>query len=175
VDIDEAGEAWGANCGPTALAAALELRHVERVRPYLGEFKGFMAPRDMLAALGEAGVSVTVEKIIRRRTPWPRYGLVRVQWEGPWCDEGVDPRAAYRYTHWIAARHPSHEEAAGLGLNARDIIVFDGNLNFWLPLALWSTWCELLYPKRATGWHVASCFNIHRVTSYAGPSSTYAA
>jgi hypothetical protein len=41
----------------------------------------------------------------RRRHPdsWPRFGLVSIQWGGPWCDDGVPIRVRYCYTHWVAA------------------------------------------------------------------------
>lgn len=177
-DVDEAHDEWGANCGPTALAAALGKALVEDVHDLVrapaprgdgpAEFRGFMAPRDMLGALAKAGVPYETAPIIRRRTPWPRHGLVRIQWEGPWIGENIDPRAAYQYTHWIAARQPAREETAALNLSNRDMLVFDGNLNLWIPLELWTTWSELLWPKRTTGWHVASCINLPVMTGPKG-------
>lgn len=58
-DTIKAGDAWGANCGPMALAAVLDLPTVEAARPLVQPFRGFMAPADMYRALGRAGVRYT--------------------------------------------------------------------------------------------------------------------
>ena len=93
-DAEQARNAWGFNCGPAALAAALRMRPDE-VRPHLGDFRGLMNMTEMLAAIRSAGWKAT-------STTWPSWGVVRVQWHGPWTAEGANPRWAYRHTHWIA-------------------------------------------------------------------------
>lgn len=136
-DTFEAGDWWGANCGPMALAAVLGLPTVEAVRPLIQPFRGFMSATDMLKAIRQAGSLWRSSE-----TPWPSpIGLVRIQWLGPWCAPGVNPRAAYRMTHWIGARDV---------LGATE--VYDATPNRWIPLERWSRWCETLWPKRATGW-----------------------
>jgi hypothetical protein len=142
-DTIEAGDAWGANCGPMSLAAVLGLPTVEAVRPLVQPFRGFMSPTNMVEALKRAwGIPERWANMGHQpNDPWPRLGLVRIQWVGPWCAPGVNPRAAYRHTHWIGARDV-------LGA----VEVYDCTPNRWIPLERWERWCETLWPKRATGW-----------------------
>ena len=102
----------------------------------------------MLAALCEAGSKLVYSyRSVRDpgSDPWPKLGLVRIQWEGPWLDEGVDPRAAYRYTHWVGARRglPKGDDRGG-------VYEDDG--------------CPVLWPKRATGWRPATRIDVSRRT-----------
>lgn len=98
-DADGAHASWGANCGPGALAAVMGM-HINEVRRHLADFdrKRYTNPLMMYAAL----------RSLRARWSkckgWPRLGLVRVQWEGPWTAPGVPMRARYRRTHWIGSR-----------------------------------------------------------------------
>lgn len=146
-DTFEAADAWGANCGPMSLAAVLGLPTVEAVRPLVQPFRGFMSPTDMTTALAMAAANSLCARAsacrmsIGDRDPWPVLGLVRIQWLGPWCDPGVNPRAAYRMTHWIGVRDV-------LGA----VEIYDATPNRWIPLERWARWCETLWPKRATGW-----------------------
>ena len=100
-EIERAAVDWGANCGPAALAAACGLT-LDDVRPHLEGFerKRYTNPTMMFGALDSLGVRW------RRLKPcaWPDYGLVRVQWHGPWMADGVPRRARYRHSHWIGVR-----------------------------------------------------------------------
>jgi hypothetical protein len=101
-DVDAACLVWGANCGPGALAAICGLT-LDEVRAHMGDFeqKHYTNPMlmfDSLRRLESHGITWR-----RIANGWPRYGLVRVQWEGPWTEPGVPRRARYRYTHWIGA------------------------------------------------------------------------
>lgn len=103
-DAERASKAWGANCGPAAIAAIMHLT-LDEVRPYMGDFerKHYTNPTLMFATLGrlrEAGICRSW-----RIGPklWPAYGLVRIQWEGPWMRPGVPIAARYRHTHWVGA------------------------------------------------------------------------
>jgi hypothetical protein len=98
-DIEAANEAWGANCGPCALAAILG-RKVEDVRSLvmpMFEKKGCMTPTDMKAALDKAGVAHSSGP----KKEWPECGLVFIQWGG---FESRPVIAQYRFTHWVAVR-----------------------------------------------------------------------
>lgn len=99
---------------------------------------------------------------------WPAYGLVRIQWEGPWTEPGVPMRARYRYTHWIGAESGRHS-----------IGIFD--INCMRPGELGSGWCSLadwstiLVPhivqqyKRATGkWHITHAIEIPEAEAAGG-------
>lgn len=103
-DSRAAFDAWGANCGPNALAFALQVP-LAKVRLLIPEFeeKRYTSPTMMKAALANAGAS------FRSITPTDKASmfqwdtsLVRVQWCGPWTAPGANPRWAYRQTHWIA-------------------------------------------------------------------------
>ena len=97
-EAQRAGEGWGFNCGPGALTAVLGIVP-DVLRPHLQTFeqKGYTNPTLMYSILKGMGL---------RWTPIsagnPLYGLVRIQWEGPWTKPGVPVRARYRHTHWIA-------------------------------------------------------------------------
>ena len=151
-DTIEAGDAWGANCGPMALAAVLNLPTVEAARELVQPFRGFMSPTNMNDALELAmdrGLARASGQVFQRppaADPWPALGLVRIQWLGPWCEPGVNPRAAYRFTHWLGAKVEQRGEAPPV------VMVYDATPNRWLPLWAWERWCPTLWPRRATGW-----------------------
>jgi hypothetical protein len=146
-DAQAAFDEWGANCGPGALAAITRIS-LEDVRSHMGDFesKGYTNPMLMCAALDSLGV-----KWWRVRRDWPRYGLVRVQWEGPWTAAGVPQRARYRYTHWIGTAEVNGDRG-----------IFDINcMNNGTGWVSERDWADTIAPflagqyKRASGgWHV---------------------
>jgi len=102
IDAQDAADDWRFNCGPAAVCAILHLTPAE-IRPHLREFeeKGYTNPTLMFAILDGLGV-----RFERLRPPigFPRYGLARIQWEGPWTARGVPQRVRYRKTHWVGSR-----------------------------------------------------------------------
>ncbi len=146
-DATRAAEEWGANCGPAALAA-MTGRTLDEVRPHLRDFeaRGYTNPTLMHAALTSLGVEW------RKIGPeLPTFGLIRIQWLGPWMEPKVPRRARYRYTHWIGSTVERGERG-----------VFDVNaLNNGTGWVSFEEWQAVLAPylwasyKRATGWAVA--------------------
>lgn len=136
-DAQRAAEKWGANCGPGALAAICGLT-LDQVRPFLIGFdqKRYTNPAMMyeaLARLRSAGLLRRYEAVSGSSPTWPRWprlGLVRVQWEGPWTQPGVPIRARYRYTHWIGAA------TVNGGVGVFDINCIN-NGSGWVALADW--------------------------------------
>lgn len=138
-DSDAASEQWGFNCGPAALCAVLDMTPQE-LRPHLIDFeqKRYTNPSLMEAVL--QNLNIDYRKYYRsdlppipQLDPYPRLGLVRIQWAGPWTNPGVPMRARYRQTHWVAARgEPSKREI--FDVNA----LRDGG---WLPFRIWSEQC----------------------------------
>lgn len=110
-DAHLAHEEWGCNCGPTALAFALQTS-LETVRPVIPEFetKRYTSPTMMKAALTTLGVDWFAAPKTQHQQRYfqsqmfdeENVGLVRVQWTGPWTEPGVNGRWAYAHTHWIA-------------------------------------------------------------------------
>ena len=104
---------WGANCGPMALCAALNLTPSE-VRPHLGDFEniGYMNVIMMLSALDSLGVKYQGTygsyDTPSDAKPWAQFlvnrnmKLVRIQWDGPWTGHGIPTRSRNKHTHWIA-------------------------------------------------------------------------
>lgn len=149
-DACRASEEWGANCGPGAIAAIMGLR-LDELRPHMGDFesKGYTNPTLMFTTLNRLGAKW---RMVRGEKPWPKYGLVRIQWEGPWTQPGVPVKAAYRHTHWVGACTRAAGDDGVFDINAI------ANGTGWCSLKHWS---EILVPwlleeavPRANGrWH----------------------
>jgi len=134
-DAQRASDDWGCNCGPGAVAAIMGLT-LDEVRPFMGpefERKRYTNPTLMFGVLSRIG-----RPWRSRRQPldWPKHGLVRIQWHGPWMAETVPIRARYRMTHWVAAMRI---EGRGIGVFDINAIASGG----WVSLKAWS---EILVP-----------------------------
>lgn len=92
-DAQAAADEWGFNCGPAALCA-ITGKTPSEIRPFMGEFeqKGYTNPTLMKQCLARLGIAWKPIPLDR----WPMWGLVRIQWGGPWMKEGVPIRARYR-------------------------------------------------------------------------------
>lgn len=155
-DVERAHDAWGCNCGPTAIAAMLHLP-LDTVRAQLGDFerKGYTNPTLMIETLRRLGVLWKP----RADLMWPAWGLVRIQWHGPWMADGVPKQARYRHTHWVGSCRAG--EAIG---------VFDVNCmaqKGWVSLADWSgtlvPWLlEECEPKANGLWSITHAFEVPR-------------
>lgn len=139
-DQERAHREWGANCGPGAIAAIVGLT-LDELRPHMGDFeqKHYTNPTLMWQVLDRLGV-----RWRRKKAPlsWPQWGLVRIQWHGPWTAPGVPARMAYRHTHWVGA-------CARPG----DVGIFDIN-------AVWSGtgWCSLnVWDEQLVPWLLEHC------------------
>lgn len=134
-DAERAGDEWGFNCGPGALCALLGLTP-DQVRPHIPDFesKRYTNPTMMFRALRSLGVRYETVGPFNgegRSPEWPRFGLARIQWAGPWTKPGVPLRARYRHTHWVASwSHPR--------LTKLPIAVFDVNdCRHWTTFESW--------------------------------------
>ncbi len=128
-DSDAANEQWGANCGPHAVAAALNLS-LDQVRPHFAAFEqkfkergyGFTNPTMMGNALALAGQSVAIAKGLK--TKELREGISRIQWlwikSAPRlhrvkCDEAILKHAVgvcyYRMHNYLTGTPPADELA----------------------------------------------------------------
>lgn len=108
-DSQRAYDAWGANCGPNALAVCLNMT-LDAIRPCLGDFesKRYMSPTMMKVAIAAAGAYIPSDHR-GENLVWPTFGLVRIQWHGPWMATGANPKWAYGRTHWIHVRESDLE------------------------------------------------------------------
>jgi len=155
-DADRANEVWGSNCGPGAIAAITNMT-LDELRPHLGDFeqKHYTNPTLMFDILRRLGVAWQR----RQDKEWPDWGLVRIQWEGPWTKPGVPPRVAYRHTHWVGCCR--HEAEIG---------IFDINCmasHGWVSRKAWSDivvpWLlEECVPKASGGWHITHSIDVAR-------------
>jgi hypothetical protein len=142
-----AWEQWHCNCGPGALAAALDLS-LDAVHPHLRGFdeKHYTNPSMMKAAL--KSLAVNFDWQVRKGHAYlpPLQGLARVQWAGPWTKPGVPAAAAYRHTHWVASRN--------IGQEIFDINCIQFN-HGWVSFNEWQTkvvpWLLKQVEPKATG------------------------
>jgi len=120
---------WGCNCGPTAAAAILGMS-LDELRPHLGDFeaKRYTNPTLMFQILRNLRVEWK-----RGRDSFAEFGLVRIQWEGPWTGPGVPIAARYRKTHWIGSVRLEDFEPD-------QYVIFDCNalsVGGWVPCTEW--------------------------------------
>lgn len=125
-DAQAASDAWGFNCGPAAIAAIVGMTPAE-LRPRLFDFekKHYTNPKLMYKILN--GLCVEYRTISNL---WPAWGLVRVQWMGPWTEADRPAEERSRHSHWI-----------GSYIDAMDnVLVFDVNclcVGGWVVLPEW--------------------------------------
>jgi hypothetical protein len=135
-DVDEQFEAWGANCGPAALAALLGV-NVARVRDACQPFPGYTNFASMLRAIQRLGVEAAVLRKDFKLHNLPldsrrwhgRMSLI--QWGGSWMKPGVHPGAALARTHWVAVRHEGE-------------VVYDVNADYWLSIPQWEQFAKVI-------------------------------
>lgn len=157
------------NCGPAALCAAADILPDQALAVLHGfETKHYTNPMMMAGALRELkipfkrlteeiGISAAMVPV------FPKFGLVRIQWGGPWTMPGVPIRARYRHTHWVA-----FERAGAPGGWPDDDAVFDVNAmccGGWIPRKEWETrlvpWLLKQVVPKATGkWWPTHCWEI---------------
>lgn len=143
-DMEKAADEWNCNCGPAALAFALQVP-LDAVRGKIPGFeeKGYTSPSMM-----KAGLSAMRQKYIDMQDPTPavmfvgRIALVRIQFTGPWTAPGANPKWAYRATHWIATWQ-TMEERGRLGEMRVFRHVFDCNGG----VMLFENWVSDIVPR----------------------------
>jgi hypothetical protein len=153
IGVDEHALAWGANCGPAALAGALGLQLADvRAAVSTGPtFKGHMTIGDMKRALGRLCKPLAREW---SRPPTSQLEQTRgamtiacVQWVGPWIGTRGEP--AYR--HFMAYAHGYFGPSGpGWVCDVNNHVVFDGM--DWAPRHAWEAHVvPLLLPRRRDG------------------------
>ena len=142
-----ANDEWGANCGPAALAFALQVP-LDRVRPLLEGFdeKRYTNPTMMKGALSRYGKAFNVIPDGMGGAFHVHPSLVRIQWAGPWTKPGVPPRVAYRHTHWICTYKDEYDNSLVFDCNG-GINPFDKWRDGIVPLIL-----SECVPKSDGGW-----------------------
>lgn len=156
-DADRASDEWGANCGPGALAAIMDMT-LDEIKPVMFAV-GFEARRYTNPSMMNAALRMIGRPWRKIGASWPDYGLVRVQWEGPWTQPGAPMAARYRYTHWVG----SFQGRSACG-------VFDincmNNGTGWCSLDDWSRviapFLAANHPRATGGWRVTHGIEVER-------------
>jgi hypothetical protein len=127
-ESDLASDNWGFNCGPGALCAMMGLTPNE-IRPNLFEFerKKYTNPKLMKKIIRNCGWDFyqTYRGDHKQSSFYAKYGLARIQWDGPWTAPDVSMRKRQRYTHWIGRK-----QYQVFDINAM-------NIGGWLPFEEW--------------------------------------
>ena len=173
-DAERAGDEWGLNCGPAAIAAVCGLT-LDVIRPYMGDFesKGYTNPTLMWQVLRTIGVrwhcnAAQQSSENQGMLAWPTFGLARVQWEGPWTAPGVPMRVRYRHTHWVGVH--SDPGWHRLEPGSSEPMIFDINcicVGGWIPLSEWTgslvPWLlKQVEPKANGKWHLTHSVEVER-------------
>ena len=167
-DLERASKEWGCNCGPSALAFALQMP-LEYARTIIPEFerKKYTSPTMMKAALANAGLSFEAVKCPKEADIFSgepeQPVLVRAQWTGPWTESGTNPRWAYWYTHWFAAWRTERNECKIFDCNGGIMSPRDWELDImpvlanchkrayggWFPTHVWKLPTDKPAPQQA--------------------------
>src|SRR5688572_16319757 len=103
-DMERAAAEWGCNCGPSAMAFAIQ-QPLDVARHAIPEFetKRYTSPSMMKLALHSLkfGFMRVMQPSIGKMF-YDQPAVVRIQWTGPWTMPGSNGKWAYNYTHWIA-------------------------------------------------------------------------
>ena len=119
----DAHEAFGANCGPCALAAVLRrpVMAVQRLFPSFAE-RRYVNPSQMRVALQSAGQLSGVQHRVcstdERERGLLDYGVACIFFTGPWSKPGVPIGAAYQRSHWIGVAMTRDEHRCYYDVNA---------------------------------------------------------
>lgn len=146
---------WGCNCGPTALAFALQTS-LDVTRRLIADFdqKRYTSPAMMLDALIASGRQWRdIRPVDTSRMFQVGPSLVRIQWTGPWTQPGANPKWAYRQTHWITTFLVERQAAMVFDVNG-GIMGFQRWQSEIVPLILKS------YPRSDGGWHPTHIWTI---------------
>jgi hypothetical protein len=142
-DMMEARRAFGAACGPGALAALLSIPvRVVCLDLFSRDLRDGIAwiniPR-MQRALADSGRVSTCRSL---GNSWPEHGLAMIQWQGPWMRVAV---LACTHRHWVAVN-------GGL--------IWDANLEDWVPRPEWEAFINANLPEKASGWALSHGYEI---------------
>lgn len=104
-DVVDAATSWGFNCGPAALCACLGMTP-EQLRPHLLDFeeRKYTSPSMMNAILDRLRAPYKLSSVPVGSRQAAFFGLVRVQFSGPWMRPEVPVAAQYKHTHWVASQ-----------------------------------------------------------------------
>lgn len=161
--VDDANAAGDGhfNCGPAALCAVADLLPDQALAALHGfDQKHYTNPSMMAMALHELKIPFErvyefAKKPYEHEIGYPKFGLVRIQWAGPWTNPGVPMRVRYRYTHWVAWEN---EASAVFDVNAMCV-------GGWIPRKEWETqlvpWLlKEACPKASGEWWPTHCWEI---------------
>jgi hypothetical protein len=140
-DAQRARDEWNFSCGPAALAVVSGLT-LQDLRPQMGDFesKGYTNPTLMFDCLNRLGINWKPRKA---RGPtgwhsdglhvWPRFGLCRVQWEGPWMAPGVPIRPGCDRGSWVSLDRGGLDMSSALVPCCSTGLVFSGPWIYYSP------------------------------------------
>ena len=152
-DQQRAWDRHGSNCGPGAIAGLAGLTP-ETVVTFLGErFRRIGGTTEYMLADALEHFAIPWRD---SGLDWPDYGLVRIQWDGPWL---WDPRPFHRlrHSHWVGSCREGDA-----------VHVFDINAisrGGWLSLDEWSArlvpWLLERAEPQATGtWWINDAYDL---------------
>lgn len=155
-EFEAAWNDWGANCGPTAISVICN-KPLNYVRNHIDKFdeRRYVNPKMMVKTLDSMGIDYHVTE----RNTWPSYGLARIQWCGPWTENGVPEFRKWRHTHWVGANSQNSDNIGIFDINAIR------NETGWCSLDDWKNYiipyiidtCE---PECNGKWHITHSIEI---------------